>query len=96
MDDLQKNEKLRQAILTVIEQQIETQNPPETAKTIDRLINDDGLTREKALQLVGYIVGYEVLDLFQQGRKYNETEYIKRLQALPALPWSANQEQCQE
>ena len=86
MDDLQKNEKLRQAILTVIEQQIETQSPPETAQTIERLTKD-GFSREKAMQLVGYIVGYEVLDLFQQGRKYNEAEYIKRLQALPDLPW---------
>jgi len=87
MDDRQKNKQLRQAILKVIEQQLETKNPPETAQTLDRLTKE-GLSRDRALQLIGYVVGYEVLDLFQKDRKYDEGEYIKRLHALPTLPWA--------
>lgn len=86
MESLQENERLRQAILAVIEQQIATATPPETGQTVERLI-DSGFSREKAFQLVGYVVGHLVFDILNSGRTYNEAEYVRGLAQLPTLPW---------
>ncbi len=82
------NERLRQAILAVIEQQIRENNPPETQQTLDRLMGQ-GLTKDKALTLIGYVVGLEVLDVMNRGKKFDEAAYIEKLLALPAMPWDA-------
>lgn len=82
----EQNKKLKAAILEVIEQQIRNQDPPETASTLTRLLNQ-GLSKEKSLELIGYVVGLEVLSVMESGRKFDRNEFAKRLHALPSLPW---------
>ncbi len=82
----EQNKKLKSAILEVIEQQIRDQDPPETASTLARLLNQ-GFSKEKSLELIGYVVGLEVLGVMQSGRKFDRDGFVKRLHALPTLPW---------
>jgi hypothetical protein len=83
---MEQNQRLKTAILTVVEQQLRDRNPPETGHTLARL-QDQGFPREKSLELIGYVVGMEVLEVVQDGRKFDRETFIKRLEALPTLPW---------
>ena len=80
------NERLKEAILSVVKKQIADNDPPETALTFKRLL-DSGHSREDSLRLIGYIVGREFFDVVSRGLKYDEDRYIKMLQGLPKLPW---------
>ncbi len=83
---MQENEKLKKVILEVIDTQVRTNEPPETAQTLARL-QDRGLSQEEALKLIGYVVATEVFAVLKEGRQYDEEKYIRALQALPKLPW---------
>jgi len=80
------NQKIRQAILEVINNQVQNNNPPETKQTLIRL-QEQGYSRDEALKLVGYVVASEVSSVLQQNRPYDEGRYIDALKALPQLPW---------
>jgi hypothetical protein len=83
---MEESERLKKAILEVINTQVRTNEPPETAQTLARL-QSQGLSEEEALKLIGYVVATEVFAVLKEGRKYDEEKYIRALQALPKLPW---------
>ena len=80
------NQKIRKAILEVINNQVQNNNPPETKQTLIRL-QEQGYSHDEALKLVGYVVASEVFSVLQQNRPYDEGRYIDALNALPKLPW---------
>lgn len=86
---MEENERLQQAIIEVVNTQVETNNPPETALTLGRL-RGQGLSEAEAKKLIGYVVASEVFAVLKEGRQYNEEKYVKALQALPRLPWDEN------
>jgi len=81
-----ENEKLRKAILKVIQTQIRDNDPPETGQTLARL-KQEGFSEAEALKLIGYVVASEVFAVLKKNRKYDNDKYISALKALPALPW---------
>lgn len=85
------NERLKQAILAVIENQIRSNDPPETNETLARLLAA-GYSDEKARQLIGFVVGSEIFAILQEGRKYDGARYVAALQALPELPFKEENE----
>jgi len=80
------NQKIRKAILDVINNQIQDDNPPETKEALLRL-QGQGFSKEEALKLIGYVVASEVFNVLKQNRPYDESRYISALNALPKLPW---------
>lgn len=80
------NEKLKQAILEVINTQIRDNDPPETKQTYERL-RQEGFSEEETLKLIGAVVVSEVFTVLQENRKYDKDKYISALKALPDLPW---------
>ena len=81
-----ENERLRQAILEVINNQIRDNNPPETKQTYDRL-RKEGFSEEETLKLIGYVVAAEVFAVMKENRRYEKEKFIAALQGLPGLPW---------
>ncbi len=81
-----ENERLRQAILEVIKNQIKKNDPPETKQTLIRL-QENGFSEEEALKLIGYVVASEVFTVLKDNRKYDREKYVSALKALPKLPW---------
>jgi hypothetical protein len=79
------NENLRNAIFEVIANQVEANDPPETALTLERLMNED-FSEFQAKQLVGQAVVVEVIDAVKNKKPYNETRYLKNLRNLPKEP----------
>ena len=81
-----ENEKLRKAILEVINTQIRENDPPEMKQTYLRLKNK-GFSEEETLKLIGYVVASEVFTVLKENRSYDKVKYISALNALPRLPW---------
>jgi chaperonin GroEL (HSP60 family) len=70
-----KNQRLREAILEVI-----------NIQTLTRLRNQ-GFSEEEALRLIGYVVAAEVFSVLKENRQYTLGKYIAALNDLPKLPW---------
>ena len=85
MTDIE-NEKLRKAILEVINTQIRENDPPETKQAYLRL-KGEGFSEEETLKLIGYVVASEVFTVLKEDRSYDKIKYISALNALPKLPW---------
>ena len=81
------NQKLKNAILEVMNKQIIDNDPPETKKTLVRL-QENGYSKEEAIKLIGYVVASEVFAVFREDCRYDEKKYIAALKALPKLPWT--------
>jgi hypothetical protein len=79
------NEHLRNAVFEVIDNQINANDPPETALTLERLMNE-GYSDFEAKQLMGQAVVIEVIDVLKNKKPYNEQRYIKNLRSLPNEP----------
>ena len=79
------NENLRNAIFEVIDNQINDNNPAETALTLKRL-KDEGHSEFEARQLIGQAVAVELFCVMKKKLPFNESRYIKNLINLPKEP----------
>jgi len=83
---METNEKLREQIFEIINNQLRDNDPPETKTTFDRLQKqgyDDFQTR----QMIGQCLAVELFDVLKHGRPYNNERYIKNLITLPKEPF---------
>lgn len=83
---MKTNERLREEIFEVINNQIRDNNPPETKATYDRLRkqgHDDFETR----QMIGQCIAVEIFAALKYGKPYNNDRYIENLSALPKEPF---------
>ena len=81
-----EDQRLREAILEVINNQIRDNDPPETKQALDRL-QEEGFSKEETLKLIGYVVASEVFTVLKENRSYDKKKYVSALNALPKLPW---------
>ena len=81
-----ENQRLRKAILEVINTQIRENDPPETKQALIRL-QAQGFSEEEALRLIGYVVAAEVFSVLKENRQYDREKFISALNNLPGLPW---------
>jgi len=79
------NENLRNAIFEVIDNQINANDPVETAITLKRLMNE-GYSEFEAKQLIGQALAIELFDVIKKKVPFNEARYIKNLNNLPKEP----------
>jgi hypothetical protein len=79
------NENLRDAILEVIDNQINANDPAETATTLKRLL-DEGYSEVKAKQYIGQALAVELFYVLKHKVPFNETRYINNLRNLPREP----------
>ena len=76
------NPALTEAILAVVDQQMQSNSPPETRRTFERLVAL-GYAPEDARRLIGNVVAQEIFAVMQRGEMYNEQRYIAALRRLP-------------
>lgn len=79
------NPRLKAAFLEVVDNQLEANDPPETRKTLDRLIAQ-GISEEDAKIYIGQAVCYEAFNVMKHKQPYNQARYIRNLQHLPEEP----------
>jgi hypothetical protein len=75
----------RAAIMEIIDTQIESNDPPETAATLDRLL-EEGVSEKDARNLVAYVLATEIFDALNAQREFDRKHYVNLLKKLPALP----------
>ena len=79
------NKNLRNAIFEVIDNQINDNNPAETALTLKRL-RDEGLSEFEAKQLTGQAIAVELFCVMKKNCPFNGARYIRNLKNLPKEP----------
>ena len=80
------NPVLKYEILEVVNNQLESLDPPETKQTYDRLVAD-GISDQEAMRLIGCVVRSEIFDVLKHQQLFDHTRFVKALNKLPKLPW---------
>ena len=85
LPDLDDPMPARTALLNVVDEQIQTENPKETGLTFQRLL-DLGHDADAAKELIAMLVAAELYELSTQEREFDLALYEKNLRRLPELP----------
>ena len=75
-----------EAMVEVIENQIRGNDPPETKRTLNRLMAL-GESKENAIRYITSALSVEIFETLKNQTPYDENRYIKNLKALPTLPF---------
>jgi hypothetical protein len=86
MDPRESNPELGKVILEVVENQIRENDPPETRRTIERLVAE-GYGEEEARRLVSTAVTVELFHIMRDHEKFNRDRFVWNLSQLPREPW---------
>jgi len=77
--------KEKEIILEVVENQLKSNDPQETKKTLTRLMAD-GISEENARIYIGQAICVEIWDTMRNKNEFNQDRYIKNLKRLPKEP----------
>jgi hypothetical protein len=64
-----------------VENQIAANDPPETAKTLERLLSQ-GKTRHEAVHEIGIVLAEEMFGIMKFNRSFDEQRYVRKLRKL--------------
>jgi len=81
----QQQQRLKAAIIEVVENQLEANDPPEIRETLDRLMSE-GYSDQESKELIGNIVALEVFGVLKEGKPFDLDRYVAGLQRLPEIP----------
>jgi len=70
----------------VIENQLRNNDPPETRKTLERLVGG-GRARQEAMRLIACVLATELFTVMKSESPYDNARYIANLRRLPKLPF---------
>lgn len=76
------NNRAKEAILDVVENQLRDNNPPETRETYERL-TASGYSDEDTRILIGQVVLHEIFNISKSCKEFNRERFIARLAKLP-------------
>jgi len=77
-----------EALIEVVENQIQDNDPPETRISLDRLMSL-GESRENAMRYIASVLSVEVFETLKNKTPYNEERYLTNLKNLPELPFDS-------
>jgi hypothetical protein len=73
------------AALQVVENQLRDGTPPETRKTLERLV-EEGRTAAEAKRLIATVILREMVDILRSNTPFDPAHFAAALDRLPALP----------
>lgn len=79
------NPRLKATFLEVVEDQLNSNDPPEARRTLDRLVAS-GMSREDAMICIAQAVCVEVFSILKQKKPFDHQRYLRNLAALPEEP----------
>ncbi|HSB31348.1 MAG TPA: hypothetical protein VLD55_07070 [Candidatus Sulfobium mesophilum] len=83
--DVDFSHKLRSAILKAVENQLASNNPPETKQTYDRLLRE-GHSENDAKMLIANVVAVELFEVVNRREPFNHDRFVQALNRLPEVP----------
>ncbi|MBR0229330.1 MAG: hypothetical protein IJQ62_13375 [Clostridia bacterium] len=75
------NPRLKKLMLEVVDNQIRDNTPPETRKTLERLMAN-GDTRQKAKEKIAYVAVLHIYDILKEGKAFDPMKYVKDLEEI--------------
>ncbi len=79
---METNPRLKAAIIEVVNNQLESHDPPETYATFERLVAE-GYSIIEAKELIGNVVVAEVFEVMNEGKPFDPQRYVAALNKLP-------------
>ena len=83
--------QLHAAIMKVVENQLRSNDPPQTQQTFKRLL-EAGHSEAEAKRLIACVVSAEIFDVLKKQEPFNLDRFVKALDRLPAMPWDEETE----
>lgn len=80
------NKVLQKQFLQIVNNQLKSNDPPETTQTFKRL-KELGYNDTDAKKLIAQCVVVEIFDAMKNGNPFNEKRYIRNLNNLPKEPF---------
>lgn len=81
----------RAAIMEVLDTQLWENDPPETRRTLTRLLSG-GIEREVSRRLLGCVIAGEVYAAMRTREGFDRGRFVSRLELLPAMPWAEGED----
>ena len=81
---MKSNPILKKAILSIVDNQLRDNNPPETKQTYKRLLKD-GHSESDAKRLIGCVVTAEIFDILKKNESFNQERFVATLNKLPKI-----------
>ena len=78
--------KAGEAILEVVENQINDNDPPQVKEAFDRL-RKMGISRKEAKKYIACTFSVELFDVMKHGKEMDYDRYFTNLKNLPEIPW---------
>lgn len=82
---MKHNQRLKVAIIEVVEQQLEANDPPEIRETLVRLV-EEGYSEQEGKELIGNVVVVELFEVLKENQPFDLQRYVAALRRLPELP----------
>jgi hypothetical protein len=82
---MKHQQRLKTAIIEVVENQVEANDPPEIKETLDRLVSE-GYSSQESKELIGNVVVVEVFEVLKEGKPFDLDRYVAALRRLPEIP----------
>ena len=86
MTQSEVNPQLNAAIMKVVENQLRSNDPPQTGQTLKRLMAA-GHSENEAKRLIACVVSAEIFDVLKKQEPFNLDRFVKALDELPVPPW---------
>ncbi len=83
--DVHFNQNLRSAIFKAVENQLSSNNPPETKQTYDRLLRE-GHSESDAKMLIAKVVAVEIFEVVNRREPFNHDRFVQALNRLLKIP----------
>lgn len=83
----ESKKRLKATVLEVVDTQLNSNDPPETKQTLDRLIAQ-GISPDDAKIYIAQAVSVEIFSALKHKKPYDQKRYIRNLQRLPKEPWA--------
>ena len=81
MSDEPYNPRLKKLLLEVVDNQLRANDPPETGRTLKRLMSN-GHTRQRAREMIAAVVVEFIYDIMKDGVRFDGEKYCERLREL--------------
>jgi hypothetical protein len=79
------NPHLKLAVMEIVENQLETNEPPETRLTLERL-TEQGISEEETKLLIAQAVTVEIYNILKNKEEFDKERFVKNLKRLPKEP----------
>jgi len=82
---MERNSNLKASILEVVDNQLKSNDPPETQQTFDRLMRA-GYSEKMSKELIGAVVSSEIFEVLAKQEPFDLNRFVIALNKLPEIP----------